>query len=76
MIDLSNGLTLMDEERNGLHVAIAELQTAASEAERRLALATALHTLKAAAPALALIGPEGAALVALVELVLTKLGVE
>lgn len=75
-MDLSSGLVLTPEERNGIHVALAELRTATTDAEKRVAIATSLHVLKAAAPALALIGPEGVGLAALVEVVLAKLGVE
>jgi hypothetical protein len=75
-MDLSNGILLTDEERSGLATMRAELAAATSDAEKRLALAGALHVVKAGAPSLALIGPEGVALAALVDLVMAKLGIE
>lgn len=42
-IDLSKGLTLTDDERAGLHKALADLDAATGEAERRVIVVTALH---------------------------------
>lgn len=46
MTDISNGVVLSDEERAGLHKALADLDAATSEAERRVIVVTALRVVQ------------------------------
>lgn len=73
MTDISNGITLTDEERLGPRKAVADMNERYTEAEKRLAVLTALHVLHAGLPALALTGPEGAIMAGALELVMRKM---
>lgn len=71
-VDISSGIVLTTDERAGFRKAIADLHAETDAATKRLAVLTALHVLHAGLPALGLLGPEGVALGAILDMVVPK----